>query len=249
VAQQPSHHPPEHWLRLAHPSLQGPLAESLRIQAAARAQGTPPPALPEPLRPARFRTEVLQAGDFTADWFTSNISMLHGALARSGRAFERLLEIGSFEGLSTCWFARLLAGTRPAITAIDLFADDPDYHAGGAERYEQRFDRNAAKFLGGVALRKIKQDSAGALSALVAENARFDLVYVDGSHAALDVIVDAALGWRLLDAGGVMVFDDYFWVDPRVPQRVLDGANAFLDLVAGQYRVLGAHYQAVIQKT
>ncbi|MDH4347153.1 MAG: class I SAM-dependent methyltransferase [Thermoleophilia bacterium] len=34
---------------------------------------------------------------------------------------------------------------------------------------------------------------------------------MDGSHEALDVIVDAALAWRLLARGGAMIFDDYTW--------------------------------------
>ena len=40
---------------------------------------------------------------------------------------------------------------------------------------------------------------------------RFDFVYVDGSHQAPDVLVDAVLSALLLRKGGLLVFDDYFW--------------------------------------
>ena len=47
-----------------------------------------------------------------------------------------------------------------------------------------------------------------ALLVLIDQRRRFDFVYVDGSHLALDVLVDAALAWRLLSPGGVLVFDE-----------------------------------------
>ena len=37
----------------------------------------------------------------------------------------------------------------------------------------------------------------------------YDLVYIDGSHRPGDVLEDAVLCWRLLRAGGLMIFDDY----------------------------------------
>ena len=52
----------------------------------------------------------------------------------------------------------------------------------------------------------------------------YDLIYVDGSHTARDVLQDAVLGWGLLKRGGLMIFDDYLWVDggaQDVPEDVL----------------------------
>ena len=39
----------------------------------------------------------------------------------------------------------------------------------------------------------------------------YDLIYVDGSHVARDVLLDAVCGFALLRTGGVMMFDDYQW--------------------------------------
>jgi len=41
--------------------------------------------------------------------------------------------------------------------------------------------------------------------------ATIDLVYIDGSHQAPDVLSDAVLGFQLLKVGGLMIFDDYLW--------------------------------------
>src|SRR5262249_35973147 len=50
--------------------------------------------------------------------------------------------------------------------------------------------------------------SALELPRLAEGNARFELVYVDGSHLFEDVFVDTYFVIRLLAEGGVVVFDD-----------------------------------------
>jgi hypothetical protein len=76
-----------------------------------------------------------------------------------------------------------------------------------------------------------------------------DLVYVDGSHAAPDVLADAVLSWPLLKTGGIMIFDDYLWgQDPRpehCPRLAIDG---FLSFHRGWFDVLHAEYQIAVRK-
>ena len=52
------------------------------------------------------------------------------------------------------------------------------------------------------------QYSSIALALLADQGATFDLIYVDGSHVFEDVFIDAYFGFRMLNRGGVMVFDD-----------------------------------------
>jgi predicted O-methyltransferase YrrM len=47
----------------------------------------------------------------------------------------------------------------------------------------------------------------------------FHFIYIDGSHLAKDVFIDAALSWNLLKIGGLIGFDDYHWGDPNDPLR------------------------------
>ena len=56
------------------------------------------------------------------------------------------------------------------------------------------------------------------LPRLLQEPARFDLIYVDGSHIFEDVFVDAFYSWRLLADGGVVAFDDC--ADPHVAKVI-----------------------------
>src|SRR5689334_22074915 len=45
-----------------------------------------------------------------------------------------------------------------------------------------------------------------------------DVIYVDGSHARNDVIVDSILAWRLLRPDGLMIWDDYN-MEPQLPDE------------------------------
>lgn len=52
------------------------------------------------------------------------------------------------------------------------------------------------------------QFSSIALAGLAGADAAFGLIYVDGSHVFEDVFIDAYFGFRMLERGGVILFDD-----------------------------------------
>jgi Methyltransferase domain len=85
---------------------------------------------------------------------------------------------------------------------------------------------------------------------LLAAGERFDLVFVDGSHHGLDVLVDAALSWQLLRDGGFLVFDDYVWRELGEDALLRPGVaiDAFLTLVDAKYELLFADDQVGLRK-
>ena len=128
-------------------------------------------------------TEPGSEYEFTNDWFGPNIPVWRQIV--DGNKPARILEIGSFEGRSTCWLI----------------------------------------------------EACAALADLIAERRPepFDLVYIDGSHQAPDVLTDAVLAFQLLKVGGVMIFDDYLWsMDRPGTQDVLmmpkPAIDAFLNI-------------------
>lgn len=130
-----------------------------------------------------------------------------------------ILEVGSFEGASTTWMLdNLMSHPESTMTAIDTFEggmehqDHPDHvHRYDITGLEGRFRENIAKCEHASKLRVIKARSDDALLALRQEAARFDFIYIDASHVAVDVLHDAVVCWRMLNVHGVMVFDDFRW--------------------------------------
>ncbi len=196
---------------------------------------------------SRFVSEVVDHGEFTQDWFTNRIESLELVVGPLHGRASRVLEIGSFEGLSTCYFLWRLSGAQ--LTCVDTFAGSPGLPSGARPGLEEAFDRNV-ELVDSTRVRKLVGDSRRVLLDLAGEAPRFDLVYVDGSHRGLDVLVDGALSWPLLEVGGVIVFDDYGWAllgdDPL--SRPGPAIDAFVSLVSVHGEVVYHDRQVALQK-
>jgi SAM-dependent methyltransferase len=208
------------------------------------------PAMARSARGPRFR-EPLSADtpgeltmpeiyDFTADWFGGHIPVWQTALAHlAGRPDVDFLEVGCFEGRATVWLlGNILTHPGARIDCVDVFFDPS---------YEWRFDHNIRTALGTSKVQKRKGRSQEILRGL--PFAHYDAVYIDGSHAAVDVLEDAVLAFRLLKPGGVLIFDDYEWnahQDPLLLPKI--AINAFLGIYQRQYEMLHMGYQVIIKK-
>ena len=153
---------------------------------------------------------------FTTDWFTSNIPVWRAALKPFiGRPNVRYLEIGLWEGRSAMWMLEnVLTHPTSRLVGIDIFDGEP----------KDRYFSNSK--LSGAADRAetIIEPSQLALRRLPLES--FDIIYVDGSHAEDDVLEDAVLSYRLLKSSGVMIFDDYRFVQALAPDAEDAGGRA-----------------------
>lgn len=165
--------------------------------------------------------DVHQYYQFSQDWFSHNIPSLNAIFEHIIQP-QRILEIGSFEGLSTAYF---LEKAIQYHDEIEIFCIDSwlggQEHTGRFDMsaVEERFEHNMAgllKFIGDqkqVNVVKLKGYSHQQMIDLLAKGYQnyFDFIYVDGSHEAPDVLFDALLAHRLVKVGGVIVFDDYLW--------------------------------------
>ena len=139
-------------------------------------------------------------------------------LTRSLRGQQlRVLEVGAFEGASTTWILdNLLIHPKSTMTVIDTFAGGMEHQGDVNDTYgltslKSRFWSNVSQCKHVSKLNVMEMTSDEALITLRKEGARFDFVYIDASHVALDVLHDAVLCWRMLDMGGTLVFDDFAW--------------------------------------
>jgi len=165
----------------------------------------------------------------------------------------RALEVGAFDGVSANLMLDLLF-THPAseVHAIDLFQPDPTTpEVDGGTR--ALFEENCRT---GGHERQIKLYeglSVEVLAWMIAGEGfweSFDFIYVDGSHLAKDVFMDAALCWNLLKPGGVIAFDDYEWGDwehdlTGTPRAAIE---AFERVFAGRVELLRGNWRRTFRK-
>jgi predicted O-methyltransferase YrrM len=192
---------------------------------------------------ARLSRQLEAAADysFTKDYVSSNVSEWGRLLAvYQGQPAVRMLEIGSYEGRSTLWFlTSILTHPTSGIVCMDPFIQ--------ASR-ELRFDHNIR--IAGVVEKVTKRK--GRSEDLLAQLPRdsFDIIYVDGSHQALNVLFDAVSSWFLLKTGGVLIFDDYL-LDMEKPrsQRPQPAIDLFLESFEGRYELLSKAWQVILRKS
>lgn len=205
---------------------------------------------PTPTDPtlAAFHDEIVTRGSFSQDWVTTRFATWHPVFEGLENRPTQILEIGSFEGLSACYLLWKLPEAH--ITCIDPFIGIPEHAGIDTPELEEIFDANVA-LVDPSRVRKLVGSSMHRLLDLAAEEASFDLMYVDGSHLGLDVLVDASLSWQILAPGGVIVFDDYRWNylgdDPLLrPGKAID---AFREVIEGTYELLFADEQVALRKS
>lgn len=174
---------------------------------------------------------------FTRDWFSNSIpawqQVLHPLVGKPNLEF---LEIGSFEGKSTCWLLEnVLTGDGSKIHCIDPFA----------RSLLPRFKENVSPWIDRVVVHQGRSEDM-----LPTIKGPYDFVYIDGLHMGFNVLQDATLTWTKLKIGGIMVFDDYLWEHQRIDRTLIpkDAVDGFLSVIHGRYELLHIGYQVIIQK-
>lgn len=174
---------------------------------------------------------------------------------------SEVLEIGSFEGASTCYLIDHADGEME-LHCIDTWEGAAEHKLQEVDMsaVEGRFHKNTSaaanrcSYPVKVVVHKGRSDTE--LAKLIAEGHRsyFDMIYVDGSHFAHDVLSDAILSFPLLKVGGHMFFDDYLWratfsaTDPTSGPKI--EIDAFLNVFYHKMRlVYSPNSQVVAEKT
>ena len=153
--------------------------------------------------------------EFTNSWFESVARGSWDIVFDTLRP-QRVLEVGSWEGASAVYaIEKIEKYGGGEICCIDTWSGGVEHDKSEMNRVEERFTRNINFMMSScprVGVRVEKSTSELVLSRLLAEQvAPFDFIYIDGSHQASDVLLDACIAFRLLRFGGVICFDDYLW--------------------------------------
>jgi predicted O-methyltransferase YrrM len=201
---------------------------------------------------ATFRSNVSDKG-FTNDWFTGNIPIWLNAFQHCGftpQSALSILEIGSWEGMSALFLAERFP--KAQLTCVDTWegADEHKNHDAATDetllKIETRFRENLSQHAGRVVAQKMTSDQYFQKSDA---SEMFDLIYVDGSHAAKDVERDAENSIRALKSGGLLIFDDYqfkYYKNPK--ENPAWAINQFIRRHSGSLRPLWLGWQFLAQK-
>ena len=187
---------------------------------------------------------------FDHDWFSSNI----GNLSNIFRGYQndkppKILEIGSLEGRSTVWFLENVRDCN--VTAIDTWKGGKDHSPDNPEinfeKIKDNFDYNTSMFKD--RLRVIQSTSFDGLNTLIKEDEKFDFVYIDGSHTAIDVNLDLILSFKLLRINSVIYCDDYLWGfnEMSIYDSPKLGIDSFINVYANKLKpMIGLYNNAAV---
>ncbi len=197
---------------------------------------------------------------FTSDWFSLNIPIWNKYKDFFyNKPNIKCLEIGSFEGRSIIYVAENFCnGNQSYIDALDTWEGSIEHAQIYKENLYDRFIGNVNKYILEGRINVYKNYSLNTLIQFVQEvklgsKDKYDFIYIDGSHTAKDVLIDAVLSWELLKINGIMIFDDYAWYehyressrDEMTPRPAIDG---FLASYKGAYNILHKEDQVHILK-
>ena len=95
----------------------------------------------------------------------------------------------------------------------------------------------------------MKKSSAVALPLLLSKGITFDIIFIDASHVAKDVLFDGVLCMNMLKENGVLIFDDYLWtkLKPAIftPKPAID---SIMKIYEPEIEVLYSGYQVILKK-
>lgn len=184
---------------------------------------------------------------FTCDWFSIRIPEIQTSISNLDTPPLKILEIGSWEGRSACWFLQNFPGAH--LTCVDTWEGSVEHSPESIVGIYDRFCHNVKVARVDDRVTAIKAPSEKALYGLTPES--YDLIYVDGDHRAFAALRDIIMTWGLLRPGGVMLIDDY-GAEPHDSSDYLDlprlAVDVFVQLHEKQLQCLHQGYQVHLQK-
>lgn len=187
-------------------------------------------------------------GEFTQDWnneFKNSVSKIpkqfKSEVDYQNYHFSFCLEVGAFEGLTTCYICDNLLAPGGRVIVIDPLPDDHNSLPFGEDNklFEGQYDR-FIRNTKGRPVELIRKESRQVYKDKNFNEYRFDFIYIDGDHREDAVYYDGVGCFRVLRKGGFMLFDDYEWraETKRGIDKFLRDYDRYLEVVQKGYQVM-----------
>ena len=182
----------------------------------------------------------LKNKNITTDYFSSHAYNFYEILKK----FDKFnyLEIGSFEGNSAMFVARNFLNSN--IYCIDSWKGDEEYYNLEFQRIEENFNKNTSEFKNIIKFKALSDDF------FKNNNIKFDAIYIDGYHKGSQVFKDFQNSWKILNVGGILIFDDYIWkFFSKIEENPCYAINKYLNEIGKNTKVLKvSNSQLFVQK-
>ena len=162
--------------------------------------------------------------------------------------FRRYLEIGVFCGHSLEWATENLVGKEGESVGVDPYCGSL---FGRTDGQASAVFLTAAKRVAGLAERgftcKLVVKKSYDFFCDNHRNGKFDLIFVDGYHYAVECLTDICMAWQNLEVGGIMVVDDCHLREGerrRKRPEVAEAWKAFEACFRHRYEIV---YRTVVQ--
>jgi len=196
---------------------------------------------------------------FNEEWFDHNIPLWTQLFDGYGRDIESVLEVGCYEGRATVFLCNEILKPGTNYDIVDTFggSEVEDGMDTTMERLKEDKDIIEKTFLHNISFHKDinfhinKGISQIVLPDLLSAKKKYDLIFIDASHRADDTFVDAYFAHKMLNRGGILIFDDFGWKDPNQPHAVSSpelGIRTFIAMYEKEYTVTHVGYQVVLCK-
>jgi len=162
-----------------------------------------------------------------------------------------ILEIGVYKGDAMQKFAQVFLDNEPNshYYGIDTWEGSPEYVDIDFKEIEKKTLEKKKNSPSKARIHLIKKESTVALPKLLSKGIKFDIIYVDASHVAKDVLFDGIISINMLKENGILIFDDYLWkkLEPALftPKPAID---AILEIYKDVIKILYSGYQVIIEK-
>lgn len=165
----------------------------------------------------------------------------------AGKPDLRFLQIGAYTGDASVWLCEnILTDPTSILIDVDTWAgsDESEHSHIDFEKVLAYYEARITKYQKVI---RLKMTSDKYFTGEIAD--RFDFIYIDGDHTAVQVERDAENAWKLLKPSGILAFDDYLWGRDLPPETTPKPAiDRFLELHAGEYNHLVDSYQVWLRK-
>ena len=189
--------------------------------------------------------KLINNKNFSQKWFLNNFEIFSNYLPKELNKEFSYLEIGSYEGLSALYILSNYPNAK--VITVDLW-DESNINSESLEvnfrKVEKRFDENLKDYK----FTKIKKDSVIALRELLKKNISFDIIYIDGSHNGEDILSDAIESYKLLNKGGIIIFDDIVNANKNISIQSYKGFEKFCEIYSYKLKILYLKNIAVVKK-